>query len=137
MTTPSTPPRKYKLGTQFPSEGFVQDVVERHFQALGFTIDATGQIDLRCVHPVTGERWQVEAKGKTAQPGLDFRTCLGQLVQQIRERTVNHGIAVPDIAPYERQINLVAPWVAASLRIHWILVSEDGSVRIIQPEVAA
>lgn len=133
MATRPPIPRTYKLGTGFPAEGFVQAAVERHFRELGFDVDANGQIDLLCVNPSNGERWQIEAKGKTSQPGLDFRTCLGQLVQRIQDRDVNHAIAVPDIASYTTQIALVAPWVAQSLRLHWLLVAPDASVRVVEP----
>lgn len=126
-------PRTYKLGTSFPSEGFVQEAIERYFHDQGFDVDATGQVDLLCVNRTTGERWHIEAKGKTAQPGLDFRTCLGQLMQQMRERDVHHAVAVPDIPQYAAQIALIAPWVVDTLRIHWIVVTADGTIRVTRP----
>jgi hypothetical protein len=131
MRSPAHIPRTYKRGSDFPSEAFVQKAVERHFASLGFAVDASSQVDLLCSHPATGERWHIEAKGKTAQPGLDFRTCLGQLLQQIRDRAVNHAVAVPDTSQYTAQIALLAPWVVELLRIHWLLVAFDGSVRVV------
>ena len=89
--------RNYKLGDAFPAEEFVQAAVERYFRASGFEIDTNGHVDLLCARPDGVERWHIEAKGKTSQLGLDFRTCLGQLVQQIRDGDTHYGIALPHL----------------------------------------
>lgn len=125
--------RSYKLGSAFPSEGFVQSAIERYFLANGFEVDTSGHIDLLCSHPKRFERWHIEAKGKTSQIGLDFRTCLGQLVQQIREDDVHYGVALPNLPEFERQVSLVNPRVTEGLHIHWLLVSADGSVSVRSP----
>ena len=113
----------------------MQAALENHFRERGFTIEAAGDIDLRCTHPDTCERWHIEAKGKTTQPGLDFRTCLGQLIQRIRDKETLYGIALPDIPQYAAQIDAMSNWVVDALRIHWLLVSPDGSVRIMRPSM--
>ncbi len=125
--------RAYKLGDQFPAEAFVQRSVERHFEALGFELDATGHVDLVCVHREANEHWHIEIKGLTSQPGLDFRTCLGQLVQRMHSQSARHAIAVPDVPKYVAQIEKVSQWVVDRLGIYWLLVAEDGSVRQIVP----
>ena len=125
--------RNYPRGTEFPSEAFVQRAIERHFRELGFNIEDGGHIDLICAHPTTPERWHIEAKGLTAAVGLDFRTCLGQLIQRMRDRDTSYGIALPDLPQYAAQISIISSWVIDALKIHWLLVSPDGSVKITRP----
>jgi hypothetical protein len=115
-------PRTYRLGTEFPSEAFVQIAIENRFRELGFAIDTSGHVDLKCSHPTTCERWHIEAKGKTAQPGLDFRTCLGQLVQRIDDSETRYAIALPDLPEYTAQIRAMSGRVVERLGIHWLLV---------------
>lgn len=126
-------PRRYFLGTDFPSEGFVQAAIEEHFRNLGFAVDATGDIDLLCRHSGTDECWHIEVKGKTSAIGLDFRTCLGQLVQRITGPDVRYGMALPDIPQYREQIKKTSQWAIRALGITWLLVQADGHVQIIQP----
>src|SRR5207253_7234314 len=126
--------RRYARGTEFPSEAFVQAAIEQHFQQLGFTIDNRGHVDLLCHHPTTTERWHIEAKGETSAPGLDFRTCLGQLVQRMRDRGIHHAIALPDIPQYTSQIGAMSAWVIEALQLHWLLVARDGSVKMVPPD---
>ncbi len=125
--------RTYKLGDAFPYESFVQSAIEHHFHAAGFEIDVSGYVDLLCVHSVTRECWHIEAKGKTADPGLDFRTCLGQLVQSIRSSETRYGIALPNIPEYAALVAKVSPWVVERLGLHWLFVSADGSVNVVRP----
>jgi hypothetical protein len=120
----------FKRGTEWPHEGFVQAALEAYFSSLGFAIEHHKTIDLVCSHPITGEKWSIEAKGKTTAIGLDFRTGLGQLLQGMKQRSHNYGIAVPDIPEFRRQIQAVPSWVAAALAIHWLLVQSDGSVTV-------
>ena len=123
----------YKRGLEFPHEGFVQLAIEDHFRKAGFQLVATGHVDLVCSHPTTGESWHIEAKGVTTQVGLDFRTALGQLVQGMQSQSTNHGIAVPDTPAFQAQVAKLSSWVASLLRIHWLFVSQDGSVRVVSP----
>lgn len=128
--------RMYKRGLEFPNEGFVQQSIETFFRSNGFNLVVDGQVDLLCKHPTTGEAWHIEAKGHTTQVGLDFRTCLGQLVQGMGSESVHYGIAIPDTAAYHAQVGKLAVWVVAALRIHWLFVSQDGTVQIIEPALA-
>ena len=125
--------RSYKRGIEFPHEGFVQLSVEEHFRKAGFHLTIDQRVDLLCSHPVTGESWHIEAKGQTTQIGLDFRTGLGQLVQSMQHNQTKHGIAVPDIPAFQVQVAKLSGWVVALLRIHWLFVSSDGSVRVVAP----
>jgi hypothetical protein len=125
--------RSYKRGIEFPHEGFVQHSIEAHFRNAGFTISSPGRVDLLCSHPANGESWHIEAKGVTTQVGLDFRTGLGQLVQAMHNEKLLHGIAIPDTPAFRAQIQKLSPWVVSRLGIHWLLVSQDGSVTIVAP----
>lgn len=111
--------RTYARGSAFPNEGFVQKAVEHHFSALGFTLDTSTHVDLLCTCPRTNEAWHIEAKGETAQIGLDFRTCLGQLIQRMASEQAYYGIAVPDLPAYRRH---------ESPRLSWrpVCVSQAG-----------
>lgn len=126
--------RQFKNGTAFPSEGFVQQAIEAYFARLGYTIYTDTDVDLICRASDGRAPWHIEAKGKTQQVGLDFRTCLGQLLQRMHLRHAQHGVAVPDIDTYHRQIAKVSPWVVAALGLHWLLVDAAGSVTIVVPD---
>ena len=119
---------RFKRGLDWPNEGFVQQAIEAHFRAAGYAIDEHKTIDLVCVHPGTGERWSVEAKGSTSSIGLDFRTGLGQLLQGMKCQGVQYGLAMPDLAQFRKQVDAVPSWVVEALGIHWIFVQEDGTV---------
>jgi len=123
----------YKRGKDFPAEQFVQVAIEAYFLNQGFNLDRSRHVDLACVHPITGERWQIESKGISAAIGLDFRTGLGQLLQRMTDRAVKHGVAVPKIPQYEAQISKMTPWVVDLLGIHWFLIRSDGSVEWLPP----
>ena len=125
--------RTYARGSTFPNEGFVQQAIEHHFRVLGFTLDTSTHVDLLCTRPHTNEAWHIEAKGETAQIGLDFRTCLGQLVQRMASEQAHYGIAVPDLPAYRYQTAQVSAWVVAKLGLHWLFVSPDGGVEVIAP----
>ena len=89
--------------------------------------------DFACQEPNTGRRWVIEAKGLTTAVGLDFRTGLGQLVQRATDPKICYGLAVPDIPSFLSQCRAVSAWVRESLHIHWLIVGEDGSVRVVNP----
>lgn len=124
----------YQKGFDFPYEGFVQQAIEAHFKNGGFKETPIGYIDLCCEHPQTGERWIIEAKGKTSAVGLDFRTGIGQLIQAMDRPSTMYGLAIPDIPKFRYQFQQVSGWVRESLGIHWLLVGEDGRVTIIAPK---
>lgn len=73
------------------------------------------------------------AKGHTTQVGLDFRTGLGQLVQSMHRREAKHGIAVPETVSFQAQVAKLSGWVVTMLGVHWLFVSQDGTVRVVAP----
>jgi hypothetical protein len=94
----------FKLGTEFPREGFVQRCLERHFGENGYKRTSAGHTDFACIHPSSGERWVVEAKGETADVGLDFCTGLGQLLQAMGDPSARYGLAIPGTPKFFTQI---------------------------------
>ncbi|EEJ5470597.1 hypothetical protein AU693_003621 [Salmonella enterica subsp. diarizonae] len=130
--------RNYPRGAEFPSEQFVQVSIEKYFSHEGFCIDTSTHVDLICRDQESGDViWQIEAKGKTSNPGLDFRTCLGQLVQRMTNERVNYGLAVPNIPQYINLINQTSAFAVERINITWILVDCDGSVSIGLPKVTS
>lgn len=126
--------RGYKRGSAFLNEAFVQAAIEKHFCSSGYERVIATHSDYACQHPSTGDRWVIEAKGATSAIGLDFRTGLGQLVQRASEPTVRYVLAVPNIPKVLSQCSQVSTWVRESLGIHWLIVSEDGSIRTVSPK---
>ena len=54
--------------------------------------------------------------------GLDFRTCLGQLLQRMSQQQLRHGIVLPDLPQYRAQVAQVSPWVVDRLGLHWLFI---------------
>jgi hypothetical protein len=126
--------RRYKLGSEFPAEGFVQQAIEDFFSKRGFDLDTRRNVDLICVEPTTGERWHIEAKGVTSQCGLDFKTCLGQLLLGMEEPSTTYAVAIPDDPRYLLQVAKVSSWVVDRLGVHWLIVAKDGSIKVVSPK---
>jgi hypothetical protein len=80
-----------------------------------------------------GQRWIIEAKGETTQVGLDFRTGLGQLLQNMGDERTRYGLAIPDTPRFAAQTARVSTWSRRALRLHWLVVSANGAVRIDGP----
>lgn len=128
------PNGQFKRGFDYPNEGFIQKVIEEYFESQGFKILNEKYTDLVCIHSVTGAKWSIEAKGETKAIGLDFRTCLGQLLQRMSTAEVYYGIAMPDTPAYLQQTSQVQSWVRETLNLHWLYVSEDGNVTVVRPK---
>jgi len=124
-------PSDHRGKTNFPHETFVQRAVEQWLEKDGFQIFPEPFVD---VNASSGnEVWHIEAKGKTTQMGLDFRTGVGQLVQRMKDPTHKYGVALPDIPQFRNQTAEFAPWVLSKLQIHWIWVSADGNISVQGP----
>ncbi|EMX8596732.1 hypothetical protein AAH223_003485 [Enterobacter hormaechei] len=118
----------YKLPHEFPNESFVQECLEEHFIKSGFTIIRERPIDLKCINKTTNEIWIIEVKGKTTQIGLDFKTCLGQLLMRMSDPTYKYAIAMPDIISYHQQINKIPKSVQEKLNLHWFFIDQNGCI---------
>lgn len=121
----------YKLPHEFPNESFIQEQLEEYFIQLGYFVIPEKPIDLKCVHRANNETWIIEVKGITTQIGLDFKTCLGQLLMRMDNPEYKYAIAMPDIISYHQQINKVPKAVLKQLNLHWLLISQDGMVTLI------
>jgi hypothetical protein len=112
----------------------VQTTIESYFlERRKFEREPHRDVDLICVDPNTGERWHIEAKGISTACGLDFKTNLGQLLQRMDSPSTRYAMAVPDIKAYREQIAKVSQRVVDRLGIYWLVVGEDGSVKIVNP----
>lgn len=124
----------FKLGFDFPSEGFVQLAIEKFFANEGFQVVELRHADFCCLNPATGQKWIVEAKGKTTAIGLDFRTGIGQLIQRMEDETANYAIAVPSLPQFHTQIKNIPYRVRMLLNLHILLVAQDGNVLVVNPQ---
>lgn len=112
----------------------MQIVLDRHFEALGFTENCGSRADIDLRNPSTGIRWIIEAKGHTKHnSGLDFKTGLGQLLLRMSDADAHYGIAVPDIPRFQALCSSFPERVRTSLNIHWLFVDSDAHVRVIAP----
>ncbi len=125
--------RKFPRGREFPNEGFVQQAIEAYFLSEGFTLESSRYADLICVDESNQVHWIIEAKGKTAAIGLDFRTGIGQILSRMTDQNVKYALAVPNIPQFATLCNQISGWVRESLNLHWILVGEDSSIHILRP----
>lgn len=121
----------YRLGDEFPREAFVQAAIERHFSDCE-RLEA-GWADFAC-RDAGGNLSRIEAKGKTSDIGLDFRTGLGQLLQGMPREGWRYALAVPDIPQFDAQRHLVPDYVRRALNLSWLVVSEDAPVRVVEPD---
>ncbi len=126
---------QYALGREFPHEGFVQQALENYFIQQGFQVLSIDNADFACIHPQTKESWIIEAKGKTSEVGLDFRTGVGQIIQKMDQEQCNYAIAVPHIPQFIRQCRLIKTWVRKKIHLYFLLIQQDSSVIMISPEV--
>src|SRR5687767_2627475 len=91
---------QYKLGRDFPREGFVQAALEQHFASC--RRHAIGHADFACTDE-SGRQWLIEAKGETSDVGLDFRTGLGQILQGTPSPDWIPALAMPDTPKFAAQ----------------------------------
>lgn len=128
-----TKTEQFKRGLDYPNEGFIQNAVEKYFDSLGYEQINVKYIDYVGINTQTEEKWVIETKGKTTEVGLDFRTCLGQLIQRMDDNNANYGIALPEILEYKEQCRMMKKWVVELLKINWLFVDENMAVRLISP----
>ena len=128
-----TKTEQFKRGLDYPNEGFIQNAVEKYFDSLGYEQINVKYIDYVGINTQTEEKWVIEAKGKTTEVGLDFRTCLGQLIQRMDDRGANYGIALPETLEYKEQCHMMKKWVVELLKINWLFVDGNMRVRLVRP----
>jgi hypothetical protein len=124
----------FPLGADFPHEGFVQKSLVAHLDSLGFRRFPRNHLDYAGCHPDTHEIWIVEAKGKTRNTCLDFRTGLGQIIVAMTDPNARYGLAVPWNQRFVELCKNIPNHVRSVLRLHCLLVNEAGQIRIIGPD---
>jgi len=75
----------------------------------------------------------IQVKGKTKAIGVDFNTCLGQIIKNMTNPDHKHAIAFPDINEYWEQVRKIPFWVRKKLNLYVIFVNEFEDVRLIHP----
>jgi len=126
----------YKNPCEYPYEAFIQRAVEEYFYETGFALiegKEKGYTDI-VTRNHSGREWFVEVKGKTSDPGLDFKTAIGQIAGRIDREDANYAIAVPKTTAYIKQVQQLSPYFRKQNNLHFIFVDESGHVEIVNPE---
>lgn len=127
-----------KLGDKFPYEDFVESTLKTYFELLGYDVEKGNpyrwEPDLICINPKTKKYWKIQAKGKTKAIGIDFNTCIGQIIKNMVDPKHKHAIALPDIKEYWDQAKKVPLWIRERLCLYFIWVDEEGNVQFIDPQ---
>jgi len=123
----------FRLGIEFPHEGFVQESVRRYFESEAYINTTNCYVDVAFQHPINKEQWGIEAKGHTSQVGLDFRTGLGQCIQGMSDEATECAIAFPATDQFLCQGEKIPAWIRCRLNLHWVVVHSDGTIRIVNP----
>lgn len=121
----------YKKDNCFPNEIFIQEAIEHYFLSYDFIINASGHVDL--IAEKENERWIIEAKGLTSSVGVDFNTCLGQLIKSMKDSKTIYAIAVPKIDSYKRHCEMISDYFRKLVGLHISVVDRTGNVSLILP----
>lgn len=123
--------KQFKKDKMFPNEAFVQVALEKYFSKLGYEVKSDGQVDIEAYKG--NEKWIVEAKGLTSAVGLDFNTCIGQIVKSMDCETTNYAMAFPDHPKYELQCSKIPKIFRERNNLYFLIVDEMGSVKVVEP----
>jgi hypothetical protein len=118
----------------FPAEDAVVAAVRAWLTCDGNSFEQRDDVDLVVRDGNTGRLWVVEAKGKTSQSGLDFRTGLGQILTAMRDDGSVYAVAIPAIPAYRRLCGGISDHVRRVLGLHWLLVGKDRQVWLVKPD---
>ena len=124
--------KNFKKEKVYPNEAFVQEVIELYFSGKGYVIKTKEQADL--IAEKHDEKWIIKAKGMTSAVGLDFNTCLGQLIKSMTTGDQIYAIAIPSHLKYRRQCELLPSYFRELVKLRIILVDECGKVSVIEPQ---
>jgi len=122
-----------KQSKPFPAEDAVVTAVHAWLAAKGCTFERRGYIDIVAREAETNRLWVIEAKGKTIQSGLDFRTGLGQILIAMHDDGALYAVAVPATPDYRRLCGCIDDYVRRALGLHWLLVNREGHVWLVEP----
>lgn len=136
MESAMSSPKNVQQRKPFPAEDAVEDTVRAWLSAKGCTFKRRDYVDVVAREPDGGLLWVVEAKGETSDPGLDFRTCLGQILTAMRDDGATYAVAVPATKSYRRLCAGISEYVRRAIGLNWLLVSSSGGVWLVAPDAA-
>ena len=70
----------------------------------------------------------------TTSVGLDFNTCLGQLIKSMDSSEKHYALALPKEDKYKYQCSLIPQYIRSLMQLNIIVTDETGGVKIIRPE---
>lgn len=123
--------KNFKKEKVYPNEAFVQEAIELYFSEKGYEIKTKEQADL--IAEKHDEKWIIKAKGMTSAVGLDFNTCLGQLIKNMTSEEQIYAIAIPSHLQYRRQCELLPSYFRELVKLRILLIDESGEVCVIEP----
>ena len=126
--------KQFKKDKMFPNEAFIQVALEKYFLKLGYEIKSDGQVDILAFKE--NEKWIVEAKGLTSAVGLDFNTCIGQIVKSMDCETTNYAIAIPEHAKYIIQCSKIPSAFRERNNLYFLFVDEKENIRVVEPKAS-
>ena len=124
--------KNFKKEKVYPNEAFVQEAIELYFSEKGYEIKTKEQADL--IAEKHDEKWIIKAKGMTSAVGLDFNTCLGQLIKNMTSEDQIYALAIPSHLKYRRQCELLPDYFRELVKLRIILVDECGKVSVVEPQ---
>jgi len=127
--------QQQKQPKPFPAEDAVIVGVCAWLTAKACTFEQRSYVDIVAHAPDGGQQWVIEAKGETANSGLDFRTCLGQILPAMRNDGARYTVAVPATPASPTRCAGISDHVRRALGLHWLLVDRGGQVWLIKPDV--
>lgn len=116
----------------YPNEGYLRDVIVRHFADIGCEEEAGP--DLVCLSADSGVKWVIEIVGKSASPRSEFRIALANLLTRMEAGPdANYVLVTPDIPDYVSVREQVPGWAREVLNLSWFVVDRAGEINAIPP----
>lgn len=131
----------------YPNESFVVNSVVRYLQSEGFD-DIIVEVEDEDIKQRNlsqflyrvdilafkdDEEWRIECKGDAGNPSTDFDTLLGDILRRMDDARPHYAVAMPDIKGYETKSTKLPKLIRAKLKLRYIWVEKDGTVRIDEP----
>jgi len=82
-----------------------------------------------------GDQYIIECKGETKAEGIDFLTCVGQIISRMKQTsdTNYYGLGLPNTQKYKDLAKQQIPeQIRKKLKLRILFVNEDGQVQEIK-----